>query len=98
MNIDKLNEFDVSIGFRFAEAHEQTAECSDGGTASVLSSFMRLTIMGRKFKEGGTGNERKGKTGSRKSEVNKDVCKSICSRRFRDNRIGDGSDFPVCLF
>ena len=26
------------------------------------------------------------------------VCKSICSRRFRDNRIGDGSDFPVCLF
>ena len=37
MNIDKLNEFDVSIGFRFAEAHEQTAECSDGGTASVIT-------------------------------------------------------------
>jgi len=29
MNIDKLNEFDVLAGFRFVEAHEQTAECSD---------------------------------------------------------------------
>lgn len=37
MNIDKLNEFDVLAGFRFAEAHEQTAECSDGGTASVIT-------------------------------------------------------------
>ena len=37
MNIDKLNEFDVSIGFRFAEAHEQTAECSTVGTASVIT-------------------------------------------------------------
>ena len=26
MTIDKLNEFDVLTGFRFVEAHEQTAE------------------------------------------------------------------------
>lgn len=37
MNIDKLNEFDVLAGFRFVEAHEQTAECSDGGTANVIT-------------------------------------------------------------
>ena len=37
MNIDKLNEFDVLTGFRFVEAHEQTAECSDGGTANVIT-------------------------------------------------------------
>lgn len=37
MNIDKLNEFDVLTGFRFVEAHEQTAECSDGRTANVIT-------------------------------------------------------------
>ena len=37
MNIDKLNDFDVLTGFRFVEAHEQTAECSDGGIANVIT-------------------------------------------------------------
>lgn len=37
MNIDKLNEFDVLTGFRFVEAHEQLAECSDGGNADVIT-------------------------------------------------------------
>lgn len=37
MTFDKLNEFDVLTGFRFVEAHEQTAECSYGGTANVIT-------------------------------------------------------------
>ena len=37
MNIDKLNEFDVLTGFRFVEAHEQIAKCSDGGIAEVIT-------------------------------------------------------------
>lgn len=37
MNIDKLNEFDVLTGFRFVEAHEQQAKCSDGGIAAVIT-------------------------------------------------------------
>lgn len=37
MTFDKFNEFDVLTGFRFVEAHEQTAECSDGGIANVIT-------------------------------------------------------------
>ena len=48
MNIDKLNEFDVLTGFRFVEAHEQTAECSDGGTRAISLERLRAWQSGKK--------------------------------------------------
>lgn len=35
--LEELEEFNVLIGFRFVEAHEQMASCNDGSMANVIT-------------------------------------------------------------